>query len=83
MAIKNSEMIKGRFAKLAKGRKLMTRINRCWDNGGFVRVGTYTRYSDYKAKHREMFKLGKSGDLYIQHGKRWDCASGCSFQFTG
>lgn len=82
----NEQMIKGRFAKLAKGRKMMARINKCWDNGGFVRVGTYTRYTDYKPKHREMFKLSKSGEIYIQHGKRWDCAFydgfGSSFQFT-
>lgn len=84
--IKNSEMIAGRFAKLAKGRKLMARIARCWDNGGFVRVGTYTRYTDYKAKHRDMFKMSKSGEIYVQRGKRWDCvfsgSFGCSFQFT-
>jgi hypothetical protein len=80
--LKNSDMIKGRFAKLAKGRKLMARMNACWNAGGFVRIGTYTRYTDYKTKHREMVKMGKSGDIYTQRGKHWDCASFSSFQFT-
>lgn len=80
--INNSDMKAGRFAKLAHGRKLMARMNKCWDANGFVRIGTYTRYTDYKPKHREMIKLGKSGDIYTQHGKKWLCATLCSFQFT-
>lgn len=80
--LKNSDMKANRFAKLAEGRKLMARIVKCWDAGGFVRIGTCTRYTDYKPKHRDMIKLGKSGDIFTQHGKRWDCATGCSFQFT-
>jgi hypothetical protein len=82
MAIKNSEMVPGRFAKLAHGRRLMSRMNRCWDRGGLVRVGTYTRYTDYKPRHRGMVKLTKTGEIYTQHGKKWLCATGCSFQFT-
>lgn len=78
----NQQMIAGRFLKLAKGRKLMARMSSCWDKGGFVRIGTYTRYTDYKAKHRDMFKMSKSGEIFVQRGKRWDCVFGCSFQFT-
>jgi hypothetical protein len=44
MAIHNSQMREGRILKLAKGRKLYRRMNECWDRGGFVRIGTATRY---------------------------------------
>lgn len=80
--ITNDQMIAGRFAKLARGRRLMRRMNACWDKGGFVRIGTATRYSDLRAKHRELVLMGKSGSLYMTHGKRKDCIDFCSFQFT-
>lgn len=78
----NEQMVAGRFAKLAKGRRLLRRMNACWDAGGFVRIGTATRYSDLKPKHREMVRLGKTGSLYMQRGKSYDCIDYCSFQFT-
>lgn len=78
----NDQMKSGRFAKLAKGRRLLRRMNACWDAGGFVRLGTATRYWDLKPKHRDMVMLGKSGSLYMQRGKAHDCIDGCSFQFT-
>ncbi len=80
--IKNSEMTAGRFAKLARGRKLMARMNKCWNAGGFVRIGTALKYTDYKPKHRDLVEMGKSGSLYVRHGKRADCIDFCSFQFT-
>lgn len=82
MMLKNSQMKAGRFAKLAKGRRLMRRMGECWDRGGFVRVGTCTRYTDLKPKHREMVSMDKTGSLYIQRGKGHDCIDFCSFQFT-
>lgn len=78
----NEQMKAGRFLKLAKGRKLFARMNACWDRGGFVRVGTATRYTDYKAKHRELVWMGKSGSLYVKRGKTSDCLDFCSFQFA-
>ena len=72
----------GRFLKLAKGRKLFARMNAAWDRGGFVRVGTATRFTDYKAKHRELITMGKSGSLYVARGKSKDCLDFCSFQFS-
>ena len=78
----NDEMKAGRFAKLARGRRIMRRMNACWDNGGFVRVGTATRYTDYKAKHRDLISMGKSGSLYSVSGKRSVCLDFCSFQFS-
>ena len=78
----NDQMKAGRYLKLAKGRRLHRRMNECWDRGGFVRIGTATRYSDLKPKHRDLIQIGKSGSLYMQHGKRHDCIDFCSFQFT-
>ncbi len=60
----------------------MTRMNECWDNGGFVRVATYSRYTDYKVKHRDMFKMDARGSLYVQRGKNWDCVDYCKFLFS-
>ncbi|QWY83640.1 hypothetical protein [Rhizobium phage RHph_X2_26] len=78
----NEQMIAGRFAKLARGRRLLARMEACWNAGGFVRVGTATRYTDYKAKHREFIKLGKSGSIYWTGSKRPVCLDFCSFQFS-
>ena len=78
----NDKMIAGRFAKLARGRKLMARMNAAWDRGGYVRIGTATRYTDLKPKHRELVVLGKAGSLYQRAGKRLDCIDYCSFQFS-
>lgn len=82
MAITNDEMKAGRFEKLARGRKLLARMDACWTAGGFVRVGTATRYTDYKSKHRDMIKMGKSGSLFAQSGRNWNCLDFCSFQFS-
>lgn len=78
----NDQMISNRFAKLARGRKIMKRANIAWNNGGFVRIGTATRYCDYKAKHRDMIKMTANGSIFTQSGKRWLCADFCSFQFS-
>lgn len=78
----NEQMKAGRFAKLAKGRRILRRMNACWDAGGFVRVGTCTRYTDYKAKHRDMVSMGKSGSLYVKAGKGANCIDFCSIQFS-
>jgi len=78
----NEQMKAGRFAKLAKGRKLMNRINACWNVGGFVRIGTATRYTDLKAKHSDLVFMGKSGSLYMKRGKSTDCLDFCSFAFS-
>jgi hypothetical protein len=78
----NEQMIAGRFLKLARGRRLLRRMNACWDAGGFVRIGTATRYTDYKPKHRDLITMDRLGSLYITHGRRRDCIDFCSFQFT-
>jgi hypothetical protein len=78
----NSEMRAGRFAKLARGRRIFARMAACWDKGGFVRVGTCTKYWDLRPKHRDMVSMGKSGSIYMQRGKVWDCLDFCTFQFS-
>ena len=79
----NEQMKAGRYLKLARGRKLFRRMNACWDAGGLVRIGTATRYTDLRPKHREMVRrLGKSGSLYMQRGRAFDCIDFCSFQFS-
>ena len=82
MALTNEQMVPNRFAKLARGRKIMGKMNQIWDAGGFVRIGTATRYSDLQAKHRELIWMGKSGSLYMRRGKGSDCIDFCSFQFS-
>lgn len=78
----NDEMKAGRFAKLAKGRRTLRRMNACWDAGGFVRIGTCTRYTDYKPKQRDMVLIGKSGSLYVKRGKGAECIDFSSIQFS-
>jgi hypothetical protein len=78
----NDQMVAGRFAKLARYRKLYRRMASCWDAGGFVRIGTYTRYTDLKPKHRDMVRLSSNGSLYMQRGRNWDCIDYCGFQFS-
>lgn len=82
MLTNDQMMIAGRFAKLARGRRLLRRMNTCWDAGGFVRIGTATRYTDYKAKHRDLITIDRVGSLYAARGRHRDCLDYCSFQFT-
>jgi len=78
----NDQMVPNRYAKLARGRRLMRRMQACWDAGGFVRIGTATRYTDYTVAYSYLIELGKSGSLYVRRGKRADCIDFCSFQFS-
>lgn len=82
MTLTNEQMIPNRFAKLARGRRLMSKIKACWAAGGFVRIGTATRFTDYKVKHADMIVMGKSGSLYVKTGKKAICIDWCSFQFS-
>lgn len=43
-------------------------------SGGDVQITTYTRSTYYKgSKHADMFRIGKDGNLYVQHGRSWNC----------
>lgn len=78
----NEQMKAGRFLKMQRGKRLFARMNVCWDMGGFVRIGTATRYSDYKPNCRALVWMGKSGSLYVKRGKANDCIDFCSIQFS-
>lgn len=78
----NAEMKAGRFAKLARGRRIMERAQATWANGGFVRIGNATRYTDYNPKHADMVVMGKSGSIYVKSGKKTLCADFCGIQFS-
>lgn len=69
----NDQMKQGRFEKLAKGKKLYNAITNHLNNDGTVLICTYTKATKYQQKHINMFKLGKSGSVYVQRGKNWDC----------
>jgi len=78
----NEQMKPGRFAKLARGRKLFARMVACWNAGGTVSFGTALRVTHVKPAARDMIKLGASGSLYMQSGKKWVCIDYCAFLFT-
>ena len=61
----NSQMIAGRFAKLAFARKRLARINACLAAGGSVIVGTATRNSKYGPAWAGRFFVGAKGSLFV------------------
>jgi hypothetical protein len=69
----NDQMVPGRFQKLYIGRKRFNAISECLKNGGRVVIPTYVRATIYTPRHAGMFRLGKSGSLYVQRGRNWDC----------
>jgi hypothetical protein len=71
--ISNEQMKSGRFEKLANGKKTFNAIINHLQNNGEVYICTYTKAIKYQSKHINMFKLGKSGSVYVQRGKNWDC----------
>lgn len=71
----NAQMTAGRFLALHKARRMFRFIVSNLDAGNSVSLTTYTRSTNYKAKHRAMFKIvGK--DVFVQRGKSWDCING-------
>lgn len=79
----NEQMKAGRFLKLQKGRKMFRFILANLEAGNSVSLTTYTRSVNYKAKHKDMFKLGASGSVYVQRGKAWDCIDGSKITAFG
>ena len=61
--------------------ELFAKIQQTLRDGGAVIVATYTKATMFKAKHIDLFKLGKDGCLYARYGKNWLCIDGCSFRF--
>ena len=76
----NDQMTPRRYEKLAKGRKAFSNINSHLEAGGSVLICTYTKATKYQPKHIDMFKLGKSGSLYVQRGKNCDCIDFCGIK---
>jgi hypothetical protein len=71
----NAQMTAGRFLALHKARRMFRFIVSNLEAGNSVSLTTYTRSTNYKAKHKEMFKIvGK--DVFVQRGKSWDCING-------
>lgn len=78
----NSQMKAGRFLKTQKGKRIYNSIVSHIQAGGAVNICTSTRIIQVTAKHAAMLKLGKSGSVYLQNGKRWDCIDFCAFRFS-
>lgn len=68
----NSQMAAGRFERWALYRKAYARIKATLESGGSVVLATYTRATEYKPKHLELFSVSRTG-LYVQHGKQRLC----------
>jgi hypothetical protein len=72
----NEQMKAGRFLKLAKARRMFRFITSNLEAGNSVSLTTATRSTNYKAKHKDMFKLA-GASVYVQRGKNWDCIDYC------
>jgi hypothetical protein len=72
----NEQMKAGRFLKMHKARRMFRFIVANLEAGNSVSLTTYTRSVNYKAKHKDMFKLAGSS-VYVQRGKHWDCIDLC------
>ena len=77
----NDQMKKGRFEKIYRGKKIFYSIINHLNNNGDVLICTYTKATKYQKKHIAMFKLGKSGSVYVQRGKNWDCIDYTGIKF--
>ncbi len=78
----NAQMTAGRFLALHKARRMFRFIMVNLEAGNSVSLTTYTRSTNYKVKHKGMFKIvGK--DVFVQRGKSWDCINGCKVTAFG
>lgn len=68
----NTQMKDGRFQQWAQNRAQLRWIQSELQSGKTIVVATYTKATQFTAKHVTMFKATKSG-LYVQRGKSWDC----------
>lgn len=78
----NEQMKANRYQKLYNGKKTFNAIINQLQTGGDVFIVTYTRAVKYKPQHINMFRLGKSGSVYVQRGKKWDCIDYCGIKFN-
>jgi hypothetical protein len=84
MSLSNSQMIAGRFLRYARARKAIAWIKAQLAAGRIVQLATYTKATNYDARHADMFKATKAG-AFVRRGKSWDCIDLCelrSFQVS-
>lgn len=75
----NAQMTANRFARWAKARAKLAKIQAALSNGATITISTYGRQLRLTAKHADMLKATKTG-LYVQRGKAWDCIDGAKIQ---
>ena len=79
MSITNSQMIAGRFLRYARARKAIAWIKAQLAAGRIVQLATYTKATNYDARHADMFKATKAG-AFVRRGKSWDCIDLCELR---
>lgn len=67
----NDQMVAGRFLKLQKGRNKMRWIEQALASGRKVYIRTHLKTT--KCSRFDQFKMDSKGNVYSQHGNRWDC----------
>ena len=68
----NDEMVKNRFGKWHRARRLVKAIDAHLAKGGTVALETCTKSFWYTKKHEGMFKATRAG-AYVRSGKGWLC----------
>jgi len=69
----NSDMVKGRFLKLQKGKERFAFILDNLNLDHVVLILSHTRAIKLDKRHIKMVKMDSKGSVYIQSGKHWNC----------
>lgn len=72
MPLTNEQMVRNRFGRWARSRRIVGAITEALQAGGNVMLVTHTKATRYDRRHVAMFKATPTG-AYVQRGKRWDC----------
>lgn len=73
----NAKMIKGRFLRWHKARKMERWIKARLAEGATVVISSYTKATKLTAKHADMIRSDHVG-CYVQRGKSWDDITLCA-----
>ena len=79
MSLTNSQMIAGRFVRYARARQRIAWIRAQLAAGRIVQLATYTKATNYDARHVDWFKATKAG-AFVRTGKSWDCIDLCALR---
>lgn len=79
--ISNEQMIKNRYGRWAKARRLVGDICDTLNAGGYVVIATATKARRYDVRSVDSFKATKHG-AYVQRGKQWDSIDYCGIRFA-